>query len=294
MVDSINWVLGKIPSNYIQLDKFIFHKDGGFYSYNYKKNINFCFYCTNSFMTVQTTVSAVTGKNNISLTQSDMNDYLNKFEVIVCSILSNPSKYNEIPKMISRVDYKIDVLTSNELEKSMYLKFLTQLEDKHHYLKKNSDYVSSKYLTGKYTMRRYNLYSRIEKTHNKEDELIIRLEVQNLKRLLIANKKKYGITRDLINYWDISMWKSLLVDELQGYMLLGTHYKIEIAYKLIDDSEYTDSMKKRLKKFLNDTKKYDGLTKTRNHYDRVTYKKYIKLLQTLRYSSIGVTTKLSF
>ena len=282
-----------MPIQYIDISKFHYEKKENCYAYQYEEHINLKFYCSSSYLCVNTTVKAVTGKNYISFTEKDKNEYLSKLKIIVCSVLTVPSIYDEIPKMISRIDYKIDVITSSELEKSIYIKFLTQLDDNHLHLKKRKDYESSKYLTGKYTMRRINLYDRYARTHKEEDKFIIRLEVQNLKRAIVSNKKKYGISRDFENYLCEDMFQELYISILRDYMLIGAHYyKIKTAYKLINNSDYTAIIKKRLKKFLRDTQKYDGLTGIRKHYDRLTRKKYMKLLQNIRSASVGTTRRL--
>lgn len=255
--------------------------------------MNFIIYSGNPYLCVNTNVKAITGRNHISFSEKDINEYLSELKKIVCSVLTVPSIYDKIPKMISRIDYKIDVITSSELEKNTYLKFLTQLDDNYQYLKKRADFETSKYLTGKYTMRRINLYDRYARTHKEEDKFIIRLEVQNLKRAIVSNKKKYGISRDFENYLCEDMFQELYISILRDYMLIGAHhYKIKTAYKLINNSDYTAIIKKRLKKFLRDTQKYDGLTGIRKHYDRLTRKKYMKLLQNIRSTSAGTTRRL--
>lgn len=285
MIDSINWVLG--PISHKMIVKNLFKPSGyGEETYHYKKDVNLKFYYASSCLAVNTTVEAVTGNTHINFTEKDKNNYLDKLKEIVCTALVDKDIYEEIPKRLLRIDFKLDVSIPDDIERKTYLKFLTELDDNCLWLKKREDYSTSKYLTGKYPMRKINLYSRYAKYHRKEERNIIRLEIQNFKRKLISNEKKFGIRRDFVNYFCFDMWQELLIDVLKKYMFFNSdHYKLKSAYTIIDGSDYSDTIKRRLKKFLNDSSRYSNITVLKKHYDRVTFSKYIRYLQQLRYPS---------
>lgn len=287
MIDSINWAF-KVPKRWLKTEKF--KKCGKNIScYNYKKDINFTYYDYNiQWLTIMTTTSAVLDRQHIELTEKDMNEYLDKLKEIVCTILVDDSVYNEIVKKITRIDYKLDVFVENEIEHNIYMELLGMLDDKFGHIKEDKKYPTSKVLCGgRYSQREILLYDKYTQSYDKKWKNYIRLETHNRKISLINNLKRNGVSRDdLSNYWQFNMYKEWLIDILDKYMMGHTwHYKIDIAKKIIDNSSYSFTIKKNLKKYL-DNVAYMGMAGVRKTYDRLVQQKYKRLLVELGISAL--------
>jgi len=107
--------------------------------------------------------------------------------------------------------------------------------------------------------------------------------------------KKYGISKDLDNYWTTYAMEDYFFKVIEGYCYYGIHYKRKIANKIIDESDFTVSKKAKLKEFLLDVEKYglDVLLKNKK-YNYCKIKNDISDLQTLNINPIPIANKLEY
>ena len=122
-------------------------------------------------------------------------------------------------------------------------------------MKIEKDYPTSIYMKTKVGQNNLNIYSRYEKTKKEEDKGILRIEVQNKKKKIKNEYDKYGIDKDLDNYWNIQAMNEYYFNFLYDYLYEGNYYKRKTARQIINNSSYTISMKDKLKKFLKDIEK---------------------------------------
>lgn len=220
------------------------------YEFKYK-NIEFKMNNNTGILTIITNVHKILNKKDITL--SDKIIYEQKIQAILIEILGT----NNFELEVSRIDYCVDLhLTPKEMD--LYLLILHNNVNKYCYMKSDKIYQSSIYLKTKNGKTNINAYNRGAKTGLKEDENILRVEVQCKRKLLKTEFEKFGITKDLDNYWSREAMKIYYFDLLKNFLHTGNYYQLEDAYKIIN-ANYTGSMRSKLKKFLRDIVRYWGL-----------------------------------
>ena len=258
MIDSINFIIRNInPKDFSETmnslvkrkpfynlkERNIYLRDGEHFNY---KNLNFKYYFHLNILIIETHPYKILNKKTITL--RDKQEYVTKLESILSELINNIEEYK---LEIHRIDYYVDLKLYGKKDK--YVLLLNKYnKDIFQYMKKSNEYTSSSYLKTKQGKRNINIYSRYDKTKNIEDIGILRLEVQNMKRMINGEFKKYGISKDLDNYWTTYAMEDYFFKVIEGYCYSGIHYKRKIANKIIAKSDYKNSMKTKLKQFLLD------------------------------------------
>ncbi len=133
---------------------------------------------------------------------------------------------------------------------------------------------------------------------------IFRLELQNKKGTLKshyksskkANKKDSNVKiqeRTIDNYWDKDTMYKYYVKEITAYLYKGDYYKLELAIKKISESDYKESWKIKLSKFICGIHNI-GIGKMEDRYSRNTFKGYIERLNTIKVNPITIPDNSKF
>lgn len=258
MIDSINFIIRDVE----ELDfKHIRKQTNNRLNHYTKKNINtgyenWCYsfqhkgidFKYNSNLKVVTIIAnAHKVLNKRDIKESDLNEYEERVHQTVSEVLNTDNFKIEL----SRIDYCVDIpLTEDEIK--VYLFLLKYNKDKFKYMKKKQDYATSVYMQTKRGMRNLNIYARGAKTGKQEDQNILRIELQCKPKLIKSEYNKYGIDRELDNYWSKQAMEDYYFNVLSDYFYEGDYYTRKLAYKIINESNNASQTKVKLKSFLKD------------------------------------------
>lgn len=180
--------------------------------------------------------------------------------------------------------------------------------EKNKYLNKNNIDINNILDLGEYVSELENQEILLDKYKG-----IFRIEVQNKKALIknesdkLASKKDktaidmFRLDKDLYGYWNKESMKEFYFDLLKDYLYVGIHYKLKIAYSIIDNKG-KDSYKTKLKDFLFYVNRY-GITnvikskdnKARHKtWSNATVDKYIQMLSDLNINPICLDNDCEF
>lgn len=269
MIDSINFIIKEIDITDLNNDIMRNAKTKTFFNQNesnsYIKNgINFCFkdvcfiyYYNSHTLIIKTNAHKILNKRDVTL--NDKNIYEKILESILNEVIIG---FQNFQLELNRIDYCVDLKLNENIRNYLYL-LNTYNINVFSYMKKYKDYESSIYLATKQGKHNINIYSRYEKTNKSEDLGILRLEVQNKKRLVKSELNKFGVAKELDNYWSINAMQEHYFNIIERYCYMGDYYKREISNTIIDNSEFNNNMKVKLKQFLLDVETH-GLEKIRN------------------------------
>lgn len=192
--------------------------------------------------------------------------------------------------ILKRIDYRYDIAL-DESDRKVLLKIYKKSYNEFRQKRKNSKYDTSVYFrSGALELVMYDKEK--EKEDKKKDvkeyeKNILRYEIRIKNRHLNYLKRKYGIAKELKNYFSMDIFKIYINKELLKFIFPGDHYKTYKAITVIKNSCLKDEEKKLLIDFLIDVSKY-GITKTRElkcnkklKYTEYKFKKALKLLQIL-------------
>lgn len=285
MIDSINYIIRNeiLDFNYlkklgISIKKFKYRGTKNNYVFNYK-SIEFKYYATFRCIIVQTNPHKILKKRDI--TNNDKHNYIQEVNYIIEKIFQK-----EISLELRRIDYCVDIKLG-DLKKT-YLYLYKWHKPKFGYMKIKEIYNTSIYRQSKRGQYNLNIYSRFEKTKNEEDKDILRIELQLKSAKINNNFKKYGIYKDIYNYWSKDSMEEFYFKFLKNFFGDGKNYKIEKAEHIIEKSKYSKVFKVKLKKFLKNLLENDEDTLVKNKiYNSNTIKKYEKML-----GDIGINTVL--
>lgn len=295
MIDSINFIMKNVEEldfKHIckQTNDKINHYIKRNYNTNYQnscyslkyKDINFKYNSNLKVVTIVTNVHKVLNKTNI--TASDLNEYEGRVHQAVREVLNT----NDFKLDLSRIDYCIDIPLKEE-EMKIYLFLLKYNKNRFKYMKKHKEYATSVYIKTKRGKRNLNIYKRGAKTGKQEDENILRIELQCKPKLVKSELEKYGIIRELSNYWSEQAMEEYYFDFLSDYFYEGDYYTRDFADKIIDKSDNTEMSKEKLKKFLEDVENNTlaGLISNRKYSPQVIRNR-IKKLNKLKINPIPI------
>lgn len=300
MIDSINFTIKKINIadlnsnllNSIKTRTFYnkFEKNGcvkNGISFHYK-NIYFTYFYNIYTLNIIANAHKLLEKKDITL--ADKGKYEEKFFNILNDVIVNSHNFKT---ELSRIDYCVDLKLDEKLD--TYLELLNSNIHVFKYMKKYNDFDTSIYLKTKHGKQNLNIYNRYEKTKDITDTGILRLEVQNKKRLLKSEFNEFGILKELDNYWSIAAMEKYYFSIIDGYCYNGNHYKVKYAHKIIENSNLKENMKRKLKLFLLDIEKY-GLEQVKNmaNYNHCKISNYIKRLEMLDINPIPLFKNCKF
>lgn len=232
---------------------------------------------------------------------------------------------------VSRVDYKIDIITKDKEEKELYLDLFKKTFKEYRALKQNNAYNTSIYFNSK--SYNINIYDKEEeskakhkakdKNKDKEEEAeeifnnyldiysldnitdknyfketdeekyknLLRVEVQVKSYTINYMEKTYGLTKDLINYFNTDMYNYFIEKYLKQLNLFGGNFlSIEQSKKQLESSDYTPSMQKKLVQLQKDISMY-GMSKAKEKYNSTTFNNYVKKLEEYDINVITIPRK---
>ena len=285
MLDSINYIIRNetVDFNYlkklgISIKKFSYKWIKDNYKFNYK-SVGFKYYIIFRCIIVQTNPHKILKKRDIA--NNDKYKYIQELDYIIEKIFQKKVKME-----LRRIDYCVDIKLG-DLKKT-YLSLYKWHKPKFGYMKIKEIYNTSIYRQSKRGQYNLNIYSRFEKTKNKVDKDILRIELQIKSAKINNNFKKYGIKKDIYNYWSKESMEEYYFKFLKDFFGEGKNYKIEKAEYIINSSNYSKVFKAKLKKFLRNLLENDEEILVKNKiYNINTIKRYERML-----GSIGINTVL--
>lgn len=300
MIDSINFIIKQINITDLnsellrttqiksfnnKFEKNTYVKSGIRFCY---ENVYFTYYYNTRVLNIIANAHKLLEKKDVKL--SDKEVYEKKLLNILNNVIVNLPNFK---LELSRIDYCVDLNLEEKL--NTYLTLLNLNVCVFKYMKKYDNYGTSIYLKTKQGKQNLNIYNRYEKTKDNSDSGILRIEVQNKKRLLKSEFDDYGISKELNNYWSITAMEDYYWSIIDGYCYIGNHYKFKYANMIIKNSKLKENMKRKLEMFLLDIEKY-GLEQIKNmsNYNYCKINNYIKRLKDLNINPIPLPKNCEF
>lgn len=259
MIDSINYIIRDIKEldfkHIRKLGMFLKHfikknpntgYENSCYEFKYKE-VEFKYNSNLNLLTIITNTHKILNKKDITL--SDKTEYETRINRIVSEVLNT----NNFKLELNRIDYCVDLKLNNLI--SVYLLLLKWNKNKYKYMTIKEEYATSLHINNKRGKTNINIYNRYAKTKQEENQGIMRFEVQCKKKLIKTEYDKYGIDKELSNYWSKESMQEYFFDFLYGYLYEGDYYKYTWSRKMIKDSTCTPKTKIKLRKFLRDVSK---------------------------------------
>lgn len=186
--------------------------------------------------------------------------------------------------ILTRIDLKVDLKLS-EAEMQEYLYIFSKLRQKYYSLKKkvyynedNSNIESVYYKGSRFNINVYDKQNQLKKKgiDNPTYKNVFRLELQIKSKELSAYCKRFGTSKELINFWDIAVrdyfFNNLLIEK---FLYNGDYYnQNNINFKLEDIKLSTQQ---KLLEFCRNIAETD-ITEASKKLSRGTASKYIKEL----------------
>lgn len=292
MIDSINFIVRNVENiefqrfkeNHIRYKRFennINNFGSVGYSFEYK-GVEFKYYKSFKIILVIANAHKVLEKRDILL--SDLSKYKERLKEIVKTALGTEA----IKLELNRIDYCVDLKLDEKMK--IYLELLKFHRPKYKYMRMEKFYSTSKYLKTKNGKNNINIYNRYSCTEDEEDKGILRIEVQNKKKKIKSEFDKYGIDKDIDNYWTKEAMGEYYFDFLKNYLYIGDYLKKQIAYEKINKSDNKPKQISNLKKFLRDVEQgtmYDIFNC--KEYGNTKINNYIKKLENLNINPIPIS-----
>lgn len=171
----------------------------------------------------------------------------------------------DIDLILTRIDYRFDITVPQNIRKVL-LKLYKKTFEKYKFNKKYDQFETTIYYNSKSTQ--IAIYDKEEERNTKHQEImdyekdVLRFEVRLMNKHLNYLKNKYGISKELANYFDKSIYKKYFSMYALPFLFKGDYYKIYVAEKIINNSNINEKDKRLLREFLVDVSKY-GISKTR-------------------------------
>lgn len=225
------------------------------------------------------------------IVESDIDDIIYKLENTVEGIIGN----NKFELVLSRLDYRYDVVIKDKNERAMIIKLLKKAQSKCNYMKSINKYTD--------TIRYYSK-SRSDNMYDKEIERlakgkeikpyeidVLRFEAQIKNEHIKYKKRKSNLERCMESYFTYDMYKLYMEKMIIGVVGTGDFYSLREAEKIINQAKIKENYKKELRDFLVYTSSKRGLSKTRKKYSRHKFEKFISILEELGVNPIIIPEK---
>lgn len=202
---------------------------------------------------------------------------------------------NEFELILSRLDYRYDVLIPDKKERELILKLLKKSMTHMNYMKKVSKYRETIRYFSK--SRSDNIYDKeIERLAKKKkikpyEKGILRFEAQVKNEHIKYKNKKLKIGRSFQMYFTMEMYKFYMRKMIINVVGDGDFYSLREAEKIIAKSKINDKDKNDLREFLVYTSCKRSLSKTKERYGRYKFTKYINILSELGINPIIIPEK---
>ncbi len=236
-------------------------------------NIMFRYYPVSNCLLINTNAHKVLEKDDINL--NDCQDYIDKVKKVTDKVLLTTNYVLET----NRTDYYVDVKLNPD-EKRIFMKLLHKHDLSYRYAKSKEIYDTSVHLNNKSGSFNVNIYDKFSESGLEKFEGIIRFEIQNKKALIKRNLEKYGIPKDLHEYWTKSSFYEWYIKTLEGYLFTGDYYKINKVKDIVMNSSYGKVKKENIIKFV-EMVNLVGMENVKKQINRNTIKEYISILNEL-------------
>ena len=229
--------------------------------------------------------------NKRDITLSDYKEYELKLNETLIKVFDT----SDVNIQLDRIDYCVDVPLT-EVEAKMYIRLLNFNKIRYRYMKQEQLYETSVYIKTQRGKTNLNIYIREPKTKSESDKGILRIEVQGKKELIKSEHDKYGIPKELEEYWTKSSMEDYFFKFLRGYLYDGDYQTIERARNIINNSDYKPNMKRKLKNFVKHVGSYylsnlmdpKFCKDMRLHYSYGTINNYIEKLNAINVNPIPI------
>lgn len=225
------------------------------------------------------------------IVESDIDDIIYKLENTVEGIIGN----NNFELVLSRLDYRYDVVIKDKNERAMIIKLLKKAQSKCNYMKSINKYAD--------TIRYYSK-SRSDNIYDKEIERlakgkeiksyeidVLRFEAQIKNEHIKYKKRESNLERCMESYFTYDMYKCYMEKMIIGVVGTGDFYSLREAEKIINQSNIKENYKKELREFLVCISSMRGVSKAKAKYTRYKFDIYISILKRLGINPIIIPEK---
>lgn len=172
--------------------------------------------------------------NKEIIEESDLQVFKEKYIRIVYERLFNYDNFLDT-EVLNRIDYKFDYKCKSSIEKLKLLETLSKSRDKRYSANKRlvdiNDSAMSLYYNSKYY--RINIYDKEEESGGiLEYENIVRYELQVMTGMMQRYFKKYGLIRNINNYWNMRNY--FFREYLIPVIYLGDYYGNNIISRMLE------------------------------------------------------------
>jgi hypothetical protein len=218
------------------------------------------------------------GKSNIQ--EKDLEDIQLKLNKFLYFIFGPNGK----ELTLLRLDFRLDVKIPNDKHREILLKLYKKTVEKYGFKRKNDHYKTTVYFNSKSV--KVVVYDKETERNSKGlnveeyEKDVLRFEVCLQNRHLNYMKRVYGLDKRLENYLNNTFWKKYISKNISPIFFAGDYYPINLATKIINQSNLKESDKIKLREFLCDVSRYglDGITKLEKKVKGITKPKYSKYL----------------
>lgn len=229
------------------------------------------------------------GRPNIS--PADTDEILYRVRNIVENIID----YSDFELILSRIDYRYDVVVKDKLIRKLIILLLNKANKKVSYMRRVEKYKENiRFFSKSKSDNFYDkelqllLQGREVKWYEKD---ILRFEAQIKNEHLRYKNRRYEVKRSLEEYLTYDMYKAYMSDMVIGVVGKGNFYSLKEAEKIINSTNIKEKKKKQLREFLVYASKRGGLTKAKEFYGRYTYKKNKDILEGMGINLIIIPEK---
>lgn len=175
--------------------------------------------------------------NKYIIEESDLYLFKEKYYYIVYERLFNFDDFLRT-EILNRIDYKYDHACRNKVEKLNILETLSKARLQRYSATKTVYEENDRALTLYYNSKNYRI-----NTYDKEEESgglpiyenTIRYEVQIMSRLMNTYFKKYGLIRDIDNYWNMRNY--FFTEYLLPIVYYGDYYRNNIISRMLNETK---------------------------------------------------------
>lgn len=213
----------------------------------------------------------------------------------VRSIVQDLLDTNDFELVLSRIDFRYDVVIKNKVVRELILLLFKKLPNRASYMRKVDKYKGSIRFWGK--SRCDNIYDKEKERLAKGKEIkwyekdILRFEAQIKNEHLRYKNRRYEINRSLAEYLTYEMYKSYMTKMVIGVIGKGNFYSLKEAEKIINSSNIKDNKKKQLREFLVYTSKNGGLSAAKKFFGRYRFNNNLDILDELGINAITIPEK---
>lgn len=219
------------------------------------------------------------GRPNI--TPLDTDEILYRVRSVVEDIIDT----NDFELVLSRVDFRYDVVIKDKKIRQLIISLLKKSSKKVSYMKRVDKYKDSIWFFSK--SRGDNIYDKEIECLAKGKKIkwfekdVLRFEAQIKNEHIRYKNNRYEVKRSLEEYLNYDMYKAYMTKMVIGVVGKGNFYSLIEAEKIIKSSCVKEKYKIELRKFLVYTSRNGGLSKAKEFYGRYSFNKNIKILEEL-------------